>query len=576
MNRIVRTLSLVVWVVSFSLSLAVAQDESQDESRADKPDSATVYFESFDTTDEEGIFVGWNSMIGEIQLASDSESHEGSGCGLLDTRSIDGEQDFAGANYKLDPAELRNKRIRFSAMVKTADIDKQERVMLAIRAISLGNDGSRHTAAWDNMWERPIRDTTWRKYELVIDIGDDIQTIECGIVVVGKGAAWIDNAQVEVVDADVATTGQTRRRPVSSPFYTPWLWLAALVMLAFSLAFIEESIVQRFCLRFSIVYWLLYLVPHAVGMQQAIQSLVLMKIAPESWMSFHGRVRRGFDAFFEPMAQWSASHILGIEGAVGYVQTGSGDTIYSYVNLFNGFLLAVVVAAAWCLIPRLGRDHPALRDSYRSFLRYSLAIVLLGYGLAKAGFIATQFAQGGGPAESQLARTYGESSPMGLLWTFMAASPAYTFYSGLMEVVPAVLLLFRRTMVLGAAIAFAVMLNVFMLNACYEVPVKHFSFHLAAAAMIITLPEMSRLMSFFLLNRDVNKSSFMRPPYAQSGLSRRIHMACKVAFVSLSFAVPIVHHVATEVSHDHVRSEESKHVLMRKQFSWINETPDNR
>ena len=567
-----RTMALVFWAVSFSSSLVVAQDES----RADQPNSATVYFESFDTADDEGTFAGWDSMNGEIQLLLDSESHAGAGCGLLDTRSIAGERVFAGANYRLDPAELRNKRIRFSAMVKTADIDGRERAMLAIRAMSDNEDGSRHTAAWDDMRDRPIRDTAWRKYELVIDIDDDIQTIECGVVVVGKGAVWIDDALVEVVNTEVATTGQTRRRPANSPFYAPWLWLAALVMLVFSLAFIEESLVQRFCLRFSIVYWLLYLVPHAVGMQQAIQSLIVMKIAPESWGNFYGNVRRGINAFYEPMAQWSATHILGIEGTVGYVQTGSGDTTFSYVSLFNGFLLSVVVAAVWCLIPWLGRDHPALRDVYRSFLRYSLAIVLLGYGLAKAGFIATQFAQGGGPAEQQLARTYGESSPMGLLWTFMAASPVYTFYSGLMEVVPAVLLLFRRIMVLGATIAFAVMLNVFMLNACYEVPVKHFSFHLAAAAFIIVLPEMSRLTSFLLLNRDVQKSALMRPPYAQSGLSRRIHLACKVAFVSLAFAVPIVQHVVTEVSHDHGQSEKSKHVLMRKQFSWVSERPDNR
>jgi hypothetical protein len=44
------------------------------------------------------------------------------------------------------------------------------------------------------MEDRPISATEWTKYELVIDVDTDIDTVECGVAVVGKGAIWIDDA----------------------------------------------------------------------------------------------------------------------------------------------------------------------------------------------------------------------------------------------------------------------------------------------------------------------------------------------------------------------------------------------
>jgi hypothetical protein len=595
LNRIVPTLLLhIAWVLACG-SLA-AQDTSPtesadapanksrtDEGQAISPPSPTlatssepVLRESFDTAEADATFAGWKSVTDEYPLRPADDSHEGAGSGCLDTRSAVQDRLFAAASIELDVERVRSRRLRYSAFVKTAGIDADDRAMLAIRALRESDDGSRFTAAYDNMEDRPISATEWTKYELVIDVDTDIDTVECGVAVVGKGAIWIDDAQVEIVGQEVATTGKVRRPPVDSPFLTPWLWLAGLAMLLFSLAFIEESFVQRFCLRFSMIYWLLYLLPQFPGLGHIIQSLTWMGIGATPLTNLYQRISSGSQSLFEPLTQWTATHVLGIEGTVNYVVTGSGDTAYSYINLLNGFAISFVVATIWCFIPRLGRDHPVLRDTYRSFLRYSLATVLLGYGLAKASFIATQFSRSGGPTEFQLLRTYGESSPMGLLWTFMAASPMYTFFAGLMEVIPAVLLVFRRTTVVGAAMAFAVMLNVFLLNVCYEVPVKQFSFHLAAAAAIILLPELSRLSSCVLGNRQVEPSELLEPPYATSGLPRLIHRSLKVALVTLAFVIPIGSHVAAELSHDHGTPPKSEHALMSKAFRWVSETPDNR
>ncbi len=57
---------------------------------------------------------------------------------------------------------------------------------------------------------------------------------------------------------------------------------------------------------------------------------------------------------------------------------------------------------------------------------------------------------------------------MGVLWWMMGSSPAYTIFSGSIETLGGALLLFRRTATLGAIVSAGAMLNVWMLNMCYD------------------------------------------------------------------------------------------------------------
>jgi hypothetical protein len=95
----------------------------------------------------------------------------------------------------------------------------------------------------------------------------------------------------------------------------------------------------------------------------------------------------------------------------------------------------------------------------------------------------------------------GDLSPMGLLWAFMAASPAYAFFGGAAELLGGVLLVFRRTALLGALVTAAVMTQVVMLNLCYDVCVKLLSSHLLAMAIFLALPDLKRLWDFFVVGR---------------------------------------------------------------------------
>jgi hypothetical protein len=115
-------------------------------------------------------------------------------------------------------------------------------------------------------------------------------------------------------------------------------------------------------------------------------------------------------------------------------------------------------------------------------------------------------------------RTYGDSSPMGLLWTFMGFSAGYNLFTGAGEMLGGILLASRRTTLLGALVSFAVMAHVAVLNLCYDVPVKLLSLHLVAMSLFLLLPDAGRLAKFFFLDRATSASDHSRL-YSRSWLN---------------------------------------------------------
>ena len=158
--------------------------------------------------------------------------------------------------------------------------------------------------------------------------------------------------------------------------------------------------------------------------------------------------------------------------------------------------ISFIGAAAWMLFDR--REHPRLREALRTYVRFALAASMIFYGAIKV--IPSQFPP---PTLERLVQTYGSSSPMGLLWTFMGTSPAYTIFTGAMELLGGLLLTARRTMLLGALVTVGVLSNVVALNVFYDVPVKLYSANLLAMAIYLAVPDLRRLFDFFVLRRAI-------------------------------------------------------------------------
>src|SRR5512138_3299341 len=148
---------------------------------------------------------------------------------------------------------------------------------------------------------------------------------------------------------------------------------------------------------------------------------------------------------------------------------GSGDTSYGWASLWFMLSVALIGMMAWSIIERNRTQYTKLNYWLCLFTRYYVAMVLFLYGIIKLFGMQMPF-----PSYSQLATPLGDLLPMRLSWLFIGYSTPYQFFSGLMETIPAILLLYRRTATLGVLIATGVFINVAALNLSYDIPVKIF------------------------------------------------------------------------------------------------------
>jgi hypothetical protein len=253
--------------------------------------------------------------------------------------------------------------------------------------------------------------------------------------------------------------------------------------------------------RLGFIYFLLYVFPFPIG-----------------WIPFTEFIQaQYYNAWLGP-ANWIGKNILSIPYEITILPNGSGDTTFNYVLIFIFLVIAVVGTIIWSILDYKRTHYEKLWCWFVTALRYYLGIVLLSYGFVKV--IQIQFPA---PSLETLLQPYGESTSMKLLWTFMGHSQTYNLFIGLAEVGAGLLLFFKRTRLLGALMSIAVMSNVVVLNFCYNVSVKLFSTHLLVTAVILLLPDVKRLVAFFILNKPV--AAVPSQPAYQSVRSKTIYIS---------------------------------------------------
>ena len=265
---------------------------------------------------------------------------------------------------------------------------------------------------------------------------------------------------------------------------------------------------ERVLFRFCFVYLVLYCLPFPYQPALALVARGPMVFAdqhpaPDVLKFANDWVYKPYEDFWDRVVLRVGDQVFGVE--IKYRPMGSGDTTWNYVEVFASAALAAGVAFLWTVLATLiwivfRREWPAyprLHEWVRVYVRYYVAYQMIVYGCMKV--IKVQFAH---PSPETMLHTYGESSPMHLLWTFMGASTGYTMFAGAGELLGGLLLCTRRTTLLGALVTFAVMLQVAALNYCYDVPVKLFSTHLVLMSVFLMAPDLPWLTRVLVLGKQ--------------------------------------------------------------------------
>lgn len=235
----------------------------------------------------------------------------------------------------------------------------------------------------------------------------------------------------------------------------------------------------RIAFRFVFSYFILYIFPGAVG-------------SLGSGMPNKDAYRR----IWHEIVPWVGQNLLHLQGDMTEVANGSGDQLYDYILLLCLVVVAAIATTIWSWLDRKRTNYDQMYQWLRLFVRMTVAVAMISYGANK--LFRMQFAP---PPLYRFVDYYGNSSPMGLLWTFMGMSRAYSFFGGVAEMAGGLLLIVPRFTILGSLVTFGVMGNVLMLNFCYDVPRKIYSVHLVLMSLFLLLPDVRRLLNFFILDR---------------------------------------------------------------------------
>ena len=175
--------------------------------------------------------------------------------------------------------------------------------------------------------------------------------------------------------------------------------------------------------------------------------------------------------------------------------------MYHVVILY--LILSIIAASIWGIISRARKNEGSLYYWIHVISAYILSFFLFVYGFNKV--FKLQFYI---PEPNTLYTPLGQLSKDILFWSSMGSSYSYNLFMGLVEIIPALLLLFRRTRMLGAVISFTVLLNVLMINFGFDISVKILSSFLLFLSLVILVPYATKLFSFFFqVNNKVPSST---------------------------------------------------------------------
>ncbi|MDI1256887.1 MAG: hypothetical protein PSV16_12395 [Flavobacterium sp.] len=172
----------------------------------------------------------------------------------------------------------------------------------------------------------------------------------------------------------------------------------------------------------------------------------------------------------------------------------SSDTIALNLLLVLLFLLSILLVL---VVYAFKIKTEKLIYFARISVVYYLIFILLKYGFDK--IFLQQFYQ---PEPNILYAEFGKLSKDILYWSTMGLSPTFSIVTGIIEVLVAVLLIFKRTRAVGLLLSILVLANIVLINFAFDISVKTFSCLLLGASIFAIFLYLKAIWSFFILQKS--------------------------------------------------------------------------
>lgn len=239
------------------------------------------------------------------------------------------------------------------------------------------------------------------------------------------------------------------------------------------------------------------------------------------------------NSFFEKASHWFGQNVLGLGQ---YTTQLVSDSTGFYVNALFLLVVSVVLATGWSVADKKRSNHTLLFRCFWVGVRYYLALQLLVYGFNK--LFKWQFYL---PEPNTLYTPLGQLSPDILYWSAMGVSRTFSLITGGIEVVAAVLLLLRKTVLAGVLLSIVALLNIFIINISFDVSVKLYSLFLLLLCCVVLSPYAKGLLHF-LTQQDYKP---VRISFPVSSTYKKMYAVLKSLVIVLIFFDALAVYVKT-------------------------------
>ena len=181
------------------------------------------------------------------------------------------------------------------------------------------------------------------------------------------------------------------------------------------------------------------------------------------------------------------------------------------------YLLVLYIFIAAVITSIIFKAKDKLLDFIYSLSSYYLSLMLFKYGIDK--IFLHQFYI---PEPNTLFTPLGQMEKGLLYWSTMGTSSFYSIFMGSIEIIAAMLLLFRKTRVFALILSLGIIINIVTVNLGFDISVKLYSLFLLFLCIYLLIPFIPAFYSFFFKAEPVSE----RP---SPGLKRNnfIGMFCK-------------------------------------------------
>jgi len=186
------------------------------------------------------------------------------------------------------------------------------------------------------------------------------------------------------------------------------------------------------------------------------------------------------------------------------------DSLPMYILTLLLLLIAMVIAF---LVQRWKKWSAIKQKVYRllaTVFVYYLALQLMKYGVDK--IFKNQFYL---PEPNILYTPLGDVDRDLLYWSSMGTSYTYSLFMGILETGAALLLVFRKTRLIGLLAGLGIMINVVAVNIGFDISVKLFAIFLLYLAIYLLVPYRQRLVALLVIDKQAPANPAPENPYIE-------------------------------------------------------------